>query len=56
MGMTAVRGLLNRRLDLKNRLGLVFVQRGTAFSAKIVVGPELDEMTMIATDHFTGIN
>jgi hypothetical protein len=42
MGMMSVRGRLDGRLDLKDGLGLIFVQRGAAFSAKIVVGPELD--------------
>jgi hypothetical protein len=42
MGAMAIRRRLDGRLDLKDRLGLVFIQRGAAFSAKIVVGPELD--------------
>ena len=54
--MMAVRGRLNRRLDLKDRLRYVFIERGTAFSAKIVGGPELDKMAMVATYHFPGIN
>ena len=52
----AVRGRFDRRLDIQDRLRLILVQRGTAFSAKIVGGPELDEMTMVATYHFPGIN
>jgi hypothetical protein len=56
MGMVSVRRRLNGRLDLKDRLGLIFIKRGAAFSAKIVVGPELDEMTMVATYNFPGIN
>jgi hypothetical protein len=42
MGMVSVCGRLNGRLDHKDRLGLIFIKRGAAFSAKIVVGPELD--------------
>src|SRR6476646_1747613 len=56
MGVMSVRRRLDGRLDLKDRLGLIFIQRGAAFSAKIVVGPELDEMTMVATYNFPGID
>jgi hypothetical protein len=56
MGMVAVRGGLDRDLDFQDRLGLILVQRGAAFSAKIVGGPKLDEMTMVATYHFPGID
>ena len=54
--MVSVGRRLNGRLDLKDWLGFIFVKRGAAFSAKIVVGPELDEMTMVATYNFPGIN
>jgi hypothetical protein len=54
--MVSVRRRLNGRLDLKDRLGLIFIKRCAAFSTKIVVGPELDEMTMVATYNFPGIN
>ncbi len=56
MGVMAVRWRLNGRLDLQDRLRFILVQRGTAFSAKIVSGPKLDEMAMVATYHFPGIN
>jgi hypothetical protein len=47
---------LNWHLDFQDRFGLVLVERGTALSAKIVIGPKLDEMTMVATNDFPGIN
>jgi hypothetical protein len=56
MGVVAVCGRLDRDLDFQDRLGLILVQRSAAFSAKIVGGPELDEMTMVATYHFPGID
>jgi hypothetical protein len=42
MGTVPVGRRFNRRLDLKDQLRFILVQGGTAFSAKIVVGPELD--------------
>jgi hypothetical protein len=56
MRVVSVRGGLDRDMDFQDRLGLILVQRGTAFSAKIVGGPKLDEMTMVATYHFPGID
>src|SRR5579884_1825051 len=37
------------------RASFLPVKRLPALSAKIVAGPELDEMAMVATDHFPGI-
>jgi hypothetical protein len=54
--MVAVCGCLNGHLDFQDWFGLVFVKRSTAFSAKIVIGPKLDKMTMVATNNFPGIN
>jgi hypothetical protein len=56
MRVVTVCGRLYWHLDFQDWFGLVFVQRSTAFSAKIVIGPKLDEMTMVATYHFPGID
>src|SRR6185437_11560913 len=40
----------------QNWFRLILVQRCTAFSAKIVGGPELDQMTVVTSDHFPGID
>jgi hypothetical protein len=44
------------RLDFQDRLRLVLIKRGSAFSAKIIGGPKLDQMTMVATYYFPGIH
>ena len=31
------------------------IERGTALPAKVVIGPELDEMAVIAANYFPGI-
>jgi hypothetical protein len=54
--MVAVGRFDRRRLYDKNGFGLVFIERGFAFSAKIVDGPELHEVTMIAPYNFPRIN
>src|SRR6185437_3266767 len=56
MRMIARRRLHDRRLFHQDRLRLVRIQRSFAFSAKIVIGPELDEMTMVTTQNFPGIH
>src|SRR5258708_990444 len=56
MGAVPVRGRLYRRRYLQDGLRLILVQRRAAFPAEIVSGPELDEMTMVATYHFPGID
>src|SRR5215472_18858213 len=53
--MIAIGGCLIGRRRGQNRLRLIFVQRGTAFSAKIVGGPELDQMTVVTSNHFPGV-
>jgi hypothetical protein len=42
MGMVARRSFNDRRRIRQDRLGLISIKRRTAFSAKIVIGPELD--------------
>src|SRR5215470_10197912 len=46
------------RLLLFNHDGLrlVFIERSPAFSAKVVIGPKLDEMAMVASNYFPGVN
>jgi hypothetical protein len=34
------------------RLGFFRVEREMAFSAKVIVGPELDEVTVVAPQYF----
>jgi hypothetical protein len=47
-----------RQGDLDYRLGLFLngIQRQLTFTAKIIVGPELDKMTVVAPEYFPGIN
>jgi hypothetical protein len=54
--MISVRRRFHGRLLGQDRLRLILVQRGAAFSTEIVGGPELDEMAMVAAYYFTGIN
>lgn len=54
--MVSVLRDFRRGLRGQNRLRLILVERGTAFSAKIVGGPELDKMAMVTSHYFTGIN
>jgi hypothetical protein len=54
--MVAVGLLYRGRLHDKDGLGLVLIERGFTFSAKIVDSPELYEVTMIAPHNFPGIN
>src|SRR5438270_7363948 len=52
-----VSGRLGRRgLYFQNGFRFVLIKRGFAFSAKIIVRPELDKMAMVAKHHLSGIN
>lgn len=44
------------RLFHQDRLRLVLVERCLASSAKVIIGPELDQVAVIATNYFPGIN
>jgi hypothetical protein len=49
-------GRLRRRGSHQDRLWFVLVKRGSAFSAQMVTGPKLDEVAVVATNYFPGIN